>query len=607
MKRIITAALFLAIIEFGAGQTTVGRWLFSILLEDGKQMPVLILEISDAGPNPTARIVSSTAPELQFQLKKIEAGKETLSLELSSQRGDLAFAAQLETANLLRGKVNGGNFKDGDFIAERTLLETLDRPKPPSREEQREYSRAKALADPRQRIKALLAFITAHSQSDLKERAYNEIFRAHILLRSPDRLLRPAAEAVVSSARDRTRTLNSMASALARTNRLLDQAQKYADAAVREAPPRSPQQADCLRTRALVAFRKGELEAATSFLERSISVDPDDGETFALLAEIWQARGDEEKARDAYLVSYLNTGSPRARARLENFYRKSKGSLVGLHELIDEEYAKRPSPFEAGHYSGPEPQRVVLVELFTGSECGPCQASDLAFDGLLEHYPNSAIAAIQYHLHIPKPDPMTNQDSVERAKYYGVSSTPVVHVSGTSRRVGGSRKSLAPQFFADYKTLIEKHLSKPGGAEIDVRGSLKGDRIEYQVSGFAPSGSPGSLRLRLALVEKEVHYTGYNGIHYHRNTVRKMLGGHQGIPMTPGEESGVTGTQSLSDLEAELLDYLEGYQSEKGTRFNEMPVTIDSSRLALVAWVQDDDDHQVLQSAFHPILSEAGR
>ena len=49
MKRIITAALFLAIIEFGAGQTTVGRWLFSILLEDGKQMPVLILEISDAG------------------------------------------------------------------------------------------------------------------------------------------------------------------------------------------------------------------------------------------------------------------------------------------------------------------------------------------------------------------------------------------------------------------------------------------------------------------------------------------------------------------------------------------------------------------------------
>ena len=73
-------------------------------------------------------------------------------------------------------------------------------------------------------------------------------------------------------------------------------------------------------------------------------------------------------------------------------------------------------------YAGREGQgdRVVVVELFTGSECPPCLAADLAFDALEQTYTPKDVVLLEYHLHIPRPDPLTNTDSVERQEYYDV-------------------------------------------------------------------------------------------------------------------------------------------------------------------------------------------
>jgi hypothetical protein len=62
--------------------------------------------------------------------------------------------------------------------------------------------------------------------------------------------------------------------------------------------------------------------------------------------------------------------------------------------------------------------RAVLVELFTGAQCPPCVASDMAFDGLEKTYQPGEVVLLQYHLHIPGPDPMANLDTDGRFDFY---------------------------------------------------------------------------------------------------------------------------------------------------------------------------------------------
>ena len=51
------------------------------------------------------------------------------------------------------------------------------------------------------------------------------------------------------------------------------------------------------------------------------------------------------------------------------------------------------------------------MELFTGAQCPPCVAADVAFDVLEKTYKPADLVLIQYHLHIPGPDPLTNAAS----------------------------------------------------------------------------------------------------------------------------------------------------------------------------------------------------
>jgi len=46
-------------------------------------------------------------------------------------------------------------------------------------------------------------------------------------------------------------------------------------------------------------------------------------------------------------------------------------------------------------------------------------AADIAFDGATRAYSSKEAIFLQYHLHVPGPDPLTNAESEARAKYYG--------------------------------------------------------------------------------------------------------------------------------------------------------------------------------------------
>ena len=91
------------------------------------------------------------------------------------------------------------------------------------------------------------------------------------------------------------------------------------------------------------------------------------------------------------------------------------------------------------------------MELFTGTQCCPCVAADVALGALAQTYEPTELALLQYHMHIPGPDPMTNLDTEARWKHYlgafaptktqfGV---PTAVFNGKTFRVGGGAMAAA--------------------------------------------------------------------------------------------------------------------------------------------------------------------
>ena len=294
---------------------------------------------------------------------------------------------------------------------------------------------------------------------------------------------------------------------------------------------------------------------------------------------------------------------------MEDTYTRIHGSLDGLHEEIDAAVLSIPRPFEPGSY---EPagtsEKVVLAELFSGAECPPCVASDLAFDGLIERYDRDTLAVVEYHLHIPGPDPMTNSETEERADYYQASSTPSVFVDGVRTGRGGGPASVAERNFNLYKGSIESRLSElPAVSMSSLELTREEDTItvsgEITVSPDTASELDNAM-LHLILAEDTIHYSGRNGIHFHHFVARKFMGPSGGLPL--GDTSGeITFRESiaLGDLTLSLGDYLDEYETEFQERISsfqwiEKLDEIDPDQLVVVAFVQDGVTQEVLQAAF---------
>jgi hypothetical protein len=238
--------------------------------------------------------------------------------------------------------------------------------------------------------------------------------------------------------------------------------------------------------------------------------------------------------------------------------------------------------------------RVVLVELFTGAQCPPCVAADLAFDALGKTFKTTEVIRLQYHLHIPRPDPLTSPDSEARAKFYeSVEGTPALLINGKPGPQGGGDSSEAPEKYTEYVDAIEPQLERPSKAEIKVSAALKGNKltITAEVSKLTEMGP--DVRLRLALVEEEVAYKGTNGLGVHQHVVRAMPGGVDGTPLK--EKTGKkTVTVDLEKLRKDLKNYLTKYAEKRPFPSKDQP--LDLKKLRVIAFVQNDESLEVLQA-----------
>ncbi len=258
--------------------------------------------------------------------------------------------------------------------------------------------------------------------------------------------------------------------------------------------------------------------------------------------------------------------------------------------------AVKPVPF-AGRKAKSE--RAVLVELFTGAQCPPCVAADLAFDALGKTYKPGEVVLLQYHQHIPGPDPLTNPDGELRFRYYArafeddVNGTPTVLFNGKPGAGGGGDAFDASDKYDEYNQAIAPLLEQAAKAKLKATAERKGAKVEVkvQVSDLEETGE--QMRLRLALVEESVRYTGGNKLPTHHAVVRALPGGAAGVALT---EKALTHTASvdLDSVKKAIQEYLADVEKEKPFPNKERPLEL--KKLRVVAFVQNDKTREVWQA-----------
>lgn len=297
--------------------------------------------------------------------------------------------------------------------------------------------------------------------------------------------------------------------------------------------------------------------------------------------------GKDKEAYDAFFNAAIeNYKDSLDRAR--ELYRKLKGGLGGFDAAL--EAGQKKLPFRAvpvkprADWKG----KAVLAELFTGAECPPCLAADLGFDGLLDAYERKYLAVLEYHLPIPRPDPMINPATRQRAQYYGVQSTPMTFFDGAKAATGGGDRAMAREKYEEYSAEVAKRLYEIPSVNLEVRAAARGDLVE--VSFAADKIGPGA-DYNLALVQDEEKFAGGNGILFHKMVVRDFI---------KLDDAALEAKRYVIDLaaaEAAATERLDRYEKEASYTFPERHSKIARNMLKVVFFAQERISKQVLNAA----------
>ena len=308
-----------------------------------------------------------------------------------------------------------------------------------------------------------------------------------------------------------------------------------------------------------------------------------------MLGCVREMTGKVQEAYEAYLAAAVDSFEDSV-ARAKALYTKIKGSPDGFEAALAAKIAAlpfTPEPFKApADWKG----KVVLAELFTGSECPPCVAADIGFDALMETFPEKYLAVLVYHLPIPRPDPMMNPATEAREAYYGVNSTPTVVIDGERTGSGGGNRAMAEGKFAEYRAAIEPLLSSLPAATPSVRAVRTGDKV---VVSFDLGQAVPEADYTLALVQAVEEHKGGNGIVYHKMVVRDLLTVEPKGPRSASFDLAA----SEKKTDAYLTDFERTYTRVPNFKWPVRRSAIARDGLKVVLFVQDRAGKKVLNAA----------
>ena len=314
-----------------------------------------------------------------------------------------------------------------------------------------------------------------------------------------------------------------------------------------------------------------------------------DGRFFYALAGAQAKLGRTKEALESYLEAAV--------ARYKDAADKAKAVFVALNgsetgfgaalEVKERELPFKVAPFKPlAQWKG----KAVLAEIFTGSECPPCVGADLGFDGLIESFPDKYLAVLEYHLPIPRPDPMMNAATKKRQGFYGVNSTPTVFIDGEAKLGGGGSRGMAEEKYKQYAAEIATRLSAAPGVGLTVEAKRAGDEVRVKC-GFdrAAAGAEYSV----VLVQGEEKYRGSNGIVFHKHVVRDLASFD---PNAAGREVVFNLAASEKTTDQYLTDFERTYDRIPNFKFPERHHLIGRQGLTVVFFVQDRATKKVLNA-----------
>jgi tetratricopeptide (TPR) repeat protein len=375
-----------------------------------------------------------------------------------------------------------------------------------------------------------------------------------------------------------------------------------------------------------IQVKLGETEAATDSFQKALH-EHSDMEAALGMATIDKAKDDKSAEMEMLTVAYLTGAMPS-----ENIL-EAKALYVELHPgstdadfdaVLDKRYAKTftnpvkdlATPPEPAH-----PQHVVLEELFTGGDCEPCVAPDLASDAALHRYTRDQVVLAVYHDNAPGPDPFTTTTSENRAKFYGTGgSTPHIFLDGKELKIEEGQPSHAQSSFEILTKAADPLLAASSKATLNLEAHRKGNLVDVTVTGKL-GDLPPKTHLQILLLETEVSYSGRNTLHFQPMVVHAsaaLKAPDSGFAVEHGPALSQSYTFDLKKIEADNLAYYDQYREglekrmaafiakgsfskaeiDKMAAFREPKNLIHPDRLAVVAFLQADDSKQVLQTAY---------
>lgn len=229
-------------------------------------------------------------------------------------------------------------------------------------------------------------------------------------------------------------------------------------------------------------------------------------------------------------------------------------------------------------------ERTVLVEENTNVSSPASAAQNPDFNTLLNAN-TDRVVQISYHTEYPANDPLyldNIADNDNRITYNSAVYIPVAILDGQiiDNSYPGFNAPLngSPQGFSQATLEYAKGIPAPFAISLDY--SLSPDGVEISAAATCSQSVGGNLKFHFVVVEKQVQFPvapGTNGETSFRNVMKKMLPDANGAAMSS--------------------TYLPGNTFITSANW-EFENVYDPNQIAVVAYIQNENNHKVLQAAF---------
>jgi len=267
----------------------------------------------------------------------------------------------------------------------------------------------------------------------------------------------------------------------------------------------------------------------------------------------------------------------------------SVGIVLGL-SCAPEEQAKKD---KADPVLPTTTDRMVLHEVFTGCNCGPCFGADALLDAVFEENPER-FTTIKYQV---GSDPYMTSESVARRMYYlpgeDVYAIPYVHADG----VYGFHPAEVNEEEGYNEGDLDAFAAEAAVLLLSVAHSISGKTVDFTVDYTALADIPSDdLILHAVIIENKTFLNvGTNGQSEFHQVMKKMVPDGAGTPIAALVRED-TGSISLSytfngeyDDETSRTDMVDHSTAHTVEEFDDLEV---------VVFLQDAVTWEVFQSAW---------